>query len=451
MQADHGGTDTAAGLEAAFSTLATTLDRPAAIFVITDGGQWDVQSCVSKVENAMKTRPTANNYLRIFTVGIGSGVSTEMCDTIAKVGNGASLYIVSPTEEVVGKCIRLVLAARSPPVTNIRVDWLAEEGGDFQTFQQPPPPRPPPTNFDNDDLDDPDDVGSVVSPWQAPVKVETYFSNTRKELFAILPIQKITQSSHVELTGTFTTTGESFKRRIALQEMAPLGKFPRLHTLAAKAIIDERELGRSENPNATAETLKGDIVYLGLTYGLTSRHTSYLAIANGDVIGVGDNANADGLPHGRFVEVPQPRTNYTNSSSGASQGFAAVSFIHAQGAQTRAFSAPSAPQMDPDQLWEILIQMQTFEGDFAARSGEVIQLLAGQGGAPALEAFAQFGVMDEKVVAAVLAWAWMRACCGTKVLGTVEKIDVWVRENVPNTIDVDKLESRVEELHTFEG
>lgn len=107
--------------------------------------------------------------------------------------------------------------------------------------------------------------------------------------------------------------------------------------------------------------------------------------------------------------------------------------------------------MDPAEGLDILLRMQNFDGGFGDQSIGVVQLLFGLGGFSAQEALMQFGIVDEKVMAVVLAWAWIRACCGDDAVDIVEKMDLWLWENKPKNIDVDKVEERVPETHSFEA
>lgn len=65
------------------------------------------------------------------------------------------------------------------------------------------------------------------------------------------------------------------------------------------------------------------------------------------------------------------------------------------------------------------------------------------------EALAKFDGIDDLVKAVVLTWAWMRVSCGEEVVDIVEKMDLWLRENVAKSADVDELERQVAELQSF--
>ncbi|GAW08655.1 VIT-domain-containing protein [Lentinula edodes] len=136
MQADYGGTEIASALSLVYSSLPKPLARPVAVILLTDGSAWDVPTCVSHTQNAISAlpipQPDSNDpvsFIRVFTVGIGDGASSDTCDSIARAGNGFAVY-VKQGEPVAGKCARVVRAARTPMVVDVVVDWTGDQGVD---------------------------------------------------------------------------------------------------------------------------------------------------------------------------------------------------------------------------------------------------------------------------------------------------------------------------------
>ncbi|KAH7869311.1 von Willebrand factor type A domain-containing protein [Lentinula edodes] len=136
MQADYGGTEIASALSLVYSSLPKPLARPVAVILLTDGSAWDVPTCVSHTQNAISTLPISKpdsndpvSFIRVFTVGIGDGASSDTCDSIARAGNGFAVY-VKQGEPVAGKCARVVRAARTPMVVDVMVDWTGDQGAD---------------------------------------------------------------------------------------------------------------------------------------------------------------------------------------------------------------------------------------------------------------------------------------------------------------------------------
>jgi len=77
MDADMGGTEIAKALACAFesSTSSAIQKTPTAIFLLTDGDAWDLTGVLRLVKSEMLKAQSQGRLLRIFTLGIGDGVS----------------------------------------------------------------------------------------------------------------------------------------------------------------------------------------------------------------------------------------------------------------------------------------------------------------------------------------------------------------------------------------
>ncbi|KAH8795979.1 hypothetical protein DL96DRAFT_1826214 [Flagelloscypha sp. PMI_526] len=319
MKADYGGTEIASALDVVFSSLSTPLSKPVAVFLLTDGGAWDVAGCVTKTKNAIAQQTTKENFMRVFTVGIGNGASTNTCDSIAKAGDAISVY-VGPNEPVVGKCSRLVRAGRTPPIQDLQILWTGEDHSDIsdddyemveddtKTFAETTKSSAPGTTvatatvslFDSDAMDDreigPAPVPAVQLPppstiQQAPLQPQSLFPGTRSQLFAIIAKKQTPLPNAIKVKGVVTTTGAIVELDIPICKLAqPQGsRLDFLHVLAAKALISDREnkihdfspdiaSSFKDHDELRDAYLKADIVRLGVTYGLSSHHTSFVAV-----------------------------------------------------------------------------------------------------------------------------------------------------------------------------
>ncbi|KAH8828760.1 hypothetical protein DL96DRAFT_1814096 [Flagelloscypha sp. PMI_526] len=320
MQADYGGTEIASALDLVFSSLSTPLSKPVAVFLLTDGAAWDVAGCVAKTKNAIATQATRENFMRVFTVGIGNGASTDTCDSIAKAGGGISVY-VGPNEPIVGKCSRLVRAARTPPVQDFRIFWTGDDPSassdeddfelvedDTETLVEASKPLAANTSvtsvavslFDSNAKDN-DDGGPSPTPaiqlpppyvvQQAPLQPQSLFPGTRSQLYAIVAKKQTPLPKTIKVRGTVVTTGTIVELEVPVRELAQSqgSRQDFLHVLAAKALISDREnqihdfspaitSSFKDNDELRDAYLKADIVRLGVKYGLSSRYTSFVAI-----------------------------------------------------------------------------------------------------------------------------------------------------------------------------
>jgi hypothetical protein len=143
---------------------------------LTDGAAWDIATCVQRTEVAIRDLPGPKTFLRVLTVGIGNGVSTDTCDSIARAGNGISVY-VNQGEAMAGKCARLIRAARTPPVVDLEVFWpghdeameLGKDDADIELVEAETAPsdlvQPEPVSLFQDNAEkDCNDVGPPPKP-----------------------------------------------------------------------------------------------------------------------------------------------------------------------------------------------------------------------------------------------------------------------------------------------
>ncbi|KAH7918536.1 hypothetical protein BV22DRAFT_1041703 [Leucogyrophana mollusca] len=270
MTANYGGTEIARAIDAVYQSLPARLSKPVSIFLLTDGGAWDVEDCMSKTKTAIHNRASDSMFMRVFTVGMGNGVSTETCDGIARAGGGTSVYIINSEEQYIGKCARLVSAARMAPIVNVEVTWQAPQPQRERSVT----PGETINLFEPDIEHETSDLGPLAGIRQAPSIIPSLFPSTRLQIFAIVPRDTTTRESVIKISGFVPATSTPVEVRVPVQSMTrPLGT-AFMHTCAAKVLIAELE--ESGEPDAQ----KTAIIRLGTTYGLTSRFTSFIAVDN---------------------------------------------------------------------------------------------------------------------------------------------------------------------------
>ncbi|KAH7908913.1 hypothetical protein BJ138DRAFT_1202531 [Hygrophoropsis aurantiaca] len=286
MQADYGGTEIAHALEAVYKSLTAPLTRPVSIFLLTDGDVRGVQSCDTITQNAIRSYATNTTFMRVFTVGLGQGVSTATCDRIAHASGGVAIYIATTGEEYLGKCAQIVCAARTAPVSDINVSWpgalqACDDGGERQ-------PSGAPVKLFEPKTDNGDELSPHTVPVQsAPSIIPSFFPSTRFQIFAIVPhvVGAANNTSALELekheikiTGFVRATNVPVEVVVPVQNVLhpPEARTAFIHTAAAKALIiklDDQDLnafGMPQNRSA--------IVRLATTYRLSSRFTNFIAV-----------------------------------------------------------------------------------------------------------------------------------------------------------------------------
>ncbi|KAH7904058.1 von Willebrand factor type A domain-containing protein, partial [Hygrophoropsis aurantiaca] len=276
MEADYGGTEIALALKAVYKSLATPLVRPVSVFLLTDGGAWDVERCAEITKRAISERASDATFMRLFTVGLGQGVSTATCDGIARAGGGMTIYVSSPEEDYLGKCARLVRAARAAPVTDLQVTWPGQ-----RTLRAEHEGSPVVQN----DLENSTDAELGPPPAylrQAPSTIPSFFPSTRLHIYAILSRSTAAHDSEIKITGFVPAANTPLEVVIPPHDLLRTPGAAFLHTSAAKALITELEDDNAVNVSRSQR--RAEIIGLGTTYGLTSRFTSFIAVDNGEQV-----------------------------------------------------------------------------------------------------------------------------------------------------------------------
>ncbi|KAJ6602843.1 von Willebrand factor type A domain-containing protein, partial [Mycena vulgaris] len=317
MQADYGGTEIRDALQHVFK--ARTRDRPMSVLVLTDGDTWDVDGVLSEVKSAVASAPK-NAFLRVSVLGIGKSASTAMCEGMARVGNGTCMMVGEEETTFTGKIARMLKAAKTPPISNISVDWgrptasvsnektddppdyddveIAEDVNEKQKKKK----RRWTLNIFDQSIDDPLETKTAPAPpppevipppvppvQRAPFHIQNLFPNIRLNVYAILQGMCRAIPETVILRGsTFDGAEIELPIPVVLSHLeGASGAPPAIHTLAARKIIQDLEDGKHglakmlANPHdkdLLARTVKASIIQLGKTYSIASSHTSFVAV-----------------------------------------------------------------------------------------------------------------------------------------------------------------------------
>ncbi|KAK3824897.1 MAG: von Willebrand factor type A domain-containing protein [Benniella sp.] len=116
ISADMGGTEM-------FQPIKATLDQrykdiPLAVMLLTDGEIWNQESLFTYLNKEIIEPKTP---IRVFTLGIGNGVSHALIEGVAKAGNGFS-QSVGEGEKMEGKVVRMLKAALTPHVSDYTLE-----------------------------------------------------------------------------------------------------------------------------------------------------------------------------------------------------------------------------------------------------------------------------------------------------------------------------------------
>ncbi|KAL1672979.1 hypothetical protein EV122DRAFT_223607 [Schizophyllum commune] len=293
MRANYGGTQIREALENVFASRQES--HPTSVFVLTDGSAYDRDVSIEVVRAAVSSAPSYAR-LNVYCLGISKSVSTDMCEGIARAGDGIFLY-AQHVEGIMAKCARLFRAGRAPRVEEVSIDWgvpaeyLAPDGVVFDR----------PTTARGMASMDQTATTTIHQPWptvqQSPSVIRTVHAGNRMHVFAIIALRRsfaprevvLRMTLHQGSNGSRETVNIAVPvKEVQIKEYAGL---PVVHTLGAWRLIQDLQEGRAVTMgpsavgmglNASWGDVKEDIIRLGETYQLASRHTSFVAVRAND-------------------------------------------------------------------------------------------------------------------------------------------------------------------------
>ena len=199
-----------------------------------------------------------NAPLRLFILGIGNTVSSDVCETLAKAAGGQYLLAASH-ENILSKCTSLFRAGRTSTITDVSIDWTAG------IFPDNGPPQPPLVQQSPPESSTPDAYPSTPSIYFAIINTRT------------VPKQVVIRGKADGKDVSIRVDVESVKFGRKLFSEPPF-----IHTLAAHKLIRDLEDGSAKGKQS--ETVqREEIVRLGEYYQLASSHTSFVAVDYGEV------------------------------------------------------------------------------------------------------------------------------------------------------------------------
>ncbi|KZV99951.1 hypothetical protein EXIGLDRAFT_188399 [Exidia glandulosa HHB12029] len=301
MSANYDGTEIARALTTVFKSRERTLKEPAAVFLLTDGESWNVKNVFKTVADAVAASDKA---LRVFVLGVGDQVSTEMCDGIARAGRGVVTY-VREREKPDAKLVGLVKAARSALVQDVSVDWgvPAEFADDFEvvdspsvpTADAPPAAIAPVSLFDPGAKALPEELGPrdeqvSLPPFprlqQAPMHADALpplYPGFRCNVFALIRQPRDAPlPQRVAIRGMLLGSPAVLEVPVVAASTLDWGdtgaKAPFVHVLAARALVQDIEDLTASTGAPPSGFAKAKIARLGTTYGIATSQTSFVAI-----------------------------------------------------------------------------------------------------------------------------------------------------------------------------
>eukprot|EP00919_Chromeraceae_sp_WS-2016_P012445 GHVR01029049.1.p1 GENE.GHVR01029049.1~~GHVR01029049.1.p1 ORF type:complete len:261 (+),score=134.17 GHVR01029049.1:56-784(+) len=85
------------------------------ILLLTDGQISNINELINIIRNNKEEA-------RVFTLGVGSGVSTSLVNSVARVGGGVSFFVIKE-EELQSTVIKMLKCSKQPSITDININW----------------------------------------------------------------------------------------------------------------------------------------------------------------------------------------------------------------------------------------------------------------------------------------------------------------------------------------
>lgn len=228
MDANMGGTNISRPLAEVFAADAVK-GQARQVVLITDGRVRDTHEVVELVRRAH-----SSSGVRVFSFGIGSGVSHALVRDTASAGGGVAEFAVDG-ERMQPKVMRMVGRMLQPTLTNVRLDW--------------------------------GDVSLVGVP--TPARIPAVYSGDRVMFFA-----RVVNSGSRGIVTLFAETPDGPRQwEVSLPSDCEMGTL--VHTSFARSRISELEATGDASSVAAA-------VDLAKTHNLTCRNASFVAVERRD-------------------------------------------------------------------------------------------------------------------------------------------------------------------------
>eukprot|EP00747_Dinoflagellata_sp_TGD_P086815 gnl/TRDRNA2_/TRDRNA2_163429_c0_seq2.p1 gnl/TRDRNA2_/TRDRNA2_163429_c0~~gnl/TRDRNA2_/TRDRNA2_163429_c0_seq2.p1 ORF type:complete len:657 (-),score=90.10 gnl/TRDRNA2_/TRDRNA2_163429_c0_seq2:63-1790(-) len=245
------------------------------IILLTDGKVCNEQQVIDYVRGKGS---------KIFSLGIGSGVSTFLVSGLARATDGHAAF-VQDGEQLEPVCISMLQKALTPAVSNLKVSWPASLEDDFLIVDSPSQARcaheSPARNafsfFDPQQKDQkafqpPPKLADIVLKGsrcqQAPQMPPPIFADSQFTAFAIYPKGKM-PTGDVEITGL--APGGTMTLHVPLPSVPSRRDQGLVHQMAARALIRDIE---EDGSNIKSD----DAIRLSLHFSVLCRATAFVAI-----------------------------------------------------------------------------------------------------------------------------------------------------------------------------
>ncbi|KAH8600976.1 von Willebrand factor type A domain-containing protein [Bisporella sp. PMI_857] len=331
FSANMGGTETYNAIKATIEQRFG--DIPLEVILLTDGDIWNQESLFSYVNEQVAE---SKGEIRIFTLGIGNGVSHSLIEGLSRAGNGFS-QAVQEGERFDTSIVRMLRGSLTPHILNYTLAIKYEQDDDdfelidrvsdslkvllndetrlLPAIETKKPPAislfDPSIKQDTLDVEMKDaEVNLPEVPYpkllQAPHQIPSLFAFVRTTVYLLMSPETIQKNpTSVVLSGT-TTTGQELSLEIPVEVLSTPSTV--IHQLAAKKAVQALEEGRGwifdakdeagklvkdKFPSSFADLVQKEAVRLGEKFQVAGKWCSFVAVSENGTYSPAQETPAD--------------------------------------------------------------------------------------------------------------------------------------------------------------
>ncbi|TAQ88134.1 hypothetical protein B7494_g3537 [Chlorociboria aeruginascens] len=335
--ADMGGTETQGAIKATISQRFP--DLPLEIILLTDGDVWGQEEMFAYL-NQQVTESKGN--IRVFPLGIGSGVSHALINGIARAGNGFS-QAVQNGERLDSAVVRMLRGALTPHINDYTLEVKYEPNDDgFEIIEkvidgmkvllsEPEAPKKSEKKTislldadleDKMEIDQPEsNLPNLPTPklLQAPHTIPTLYAFSGMVVYLLMSPDTY-QRNPTSVILRATSAHGPLELSLPVEVLSKPGKT--VHQLAAKKAVQDLEEGRGwiyeakdqdgdlmkeKYPSRFEDMVKAEAVKLGETFQIAGKWCSFVAVSK-------NGQEEDINPNCKFTEAFSESSSYYSDS-----------------------------------------------------------------------------------------------------------------------------------------
>ena len=323
IRADMGGTETFNAIKATIE--ARYGDIPLEVMLLTDGDIWQQENLFKYLNKEVEK---SKGDIRVFPLGIGTGVSSALIEGVARASNGFA-QIVQEGEKLDNRVVRMLKGALSPHVSDytLEVQYGPDDSTDDNEYElvdkvtdgmrvllsraeEPGKEKAPISLFDTSvDPDKEEKIGvesteqsrynhlpPIPPPalLQAPQKIPPLFPFTRTTVYLLMSPSTI-QKNPIALVLRGTSPQGPLQLSIPIEVLPSPAET--IHQLAARKAVQDLEEGRGwlyearddkntllkqRFPSKFEDMREREAVRLGVQFQVANRWCSFVAVAAND-------------------------------------------------------------------------------------------------------------------------------------------------------------------------